>query len=70
MSPERIEQEIIFHAIVDGINTFVREILVPRCPALKPIWDEPPPFDLDRLKYEVAATIAANWAVSKFAEEE
>jgi hypothetical protein len=65
----RVEQEVIGHAIVDAINTYVREVLVPRCPPLAAVWDGPDDRELDRLKYEVAATFAAKWAVSRFHDE-
>jgi hypothetical protein len=62
----RIEQEIIGHAIVDAINAYVREVLVPRCPPLEAVWDSPDAQELIRLKYQVAATFAAKWAESQF----
>ena len=65
MREVRVEQEVIGHAIVDAINTYIREVLVPRCPGLGAVWDGPDEKELDRLKYEVAATFAAKWAVSQ-----
>ena len=60
----RVEEEIIGHAIVDAINTFVREVLVPRCPELEVVEDGLG-SEVMRLKYEVAARFAAKWAVSQ-----
>jgi hypothetical protein len=65
MREVRIEEEIIGHAIVDSINNYVREVLVPRCPELGVVWDGPESTELLRLKYEVAATFAARWAVTQ-----
>lgn len=64
MREVRIDEEIIGHAIVDALNTYLREVLIPRCPALEAVWDGPDDKELDRLKYAVAATFAAKWAVS------
>jgi hypothetical protein len=65
MREVRIEEEIIGHAIVDAINTYVSGVLIPRCPSLEGVWDGPDAEELDRLKYQVAATFAAKWAVSQ-----
>ena len=69
MREVRVEKEVIGHAIVDAINTYIREVLVPRCPELKAVWDGPEDKELDRLKYEVAATFAAKWAVSQVSDD-
>jgi hypothetical protein len=61
----RVAEEVIGHAIVDAINTYIREVLVPRCPPLEEVWDGPDEKELDRLKYEIAAKFAAIWAVSQ-----
>lgn len=65
----RVEEKVIGEAIVDAIKTYIREVLVPRCPALGVVWDGPEDKELDRLKYEVAATFAAKWAVSQVNDE-
>jgi hypothetical protein len=64
MREVRLEPEVAGHAIVDAINVFVRDVLAPRCPPLAELWDGPDGKELDRLKYEVAATVAGRWAVS------
>jgi hypothetical protein len=64
MREVQIDREVIGHAIVDAINAYVREVLVPRCPELEAVWDGPDDKELDRLKYEAAETFAAKWAVS------
>jgi hypothetical protein len=69
MREVRTDPEIVGHAIVDGINEFVRAVLVPRCPALAELWYGPNAEELDRLKYEVAAAMAAKWAVAPFNEK-
>lgn len=69
MREVRVEKEVIGHAIVDAINTYIREVLVPRCPELEAVWDGPEDKELDRLKYEVAATFAAKWAVSQVSDD-
>lgn len=68
MREVRVEEEIIGHAIVDAINTFAA-IMIERCPPLDAVWNGPGQEELDRLKYEVAATFAAKWAVSHFSDE-
>ena len=68
MREVRVEEEVIGHAIVDALNTYIREVLVPRCPELEAVWDGPDQKELDRLKYEVAATFAAKWAVSQVSD--
>ncbi len=62
----RVEQEIIGHAIADAINYFIREVLIPRCLELDVVWFGPESEELTRLKYEVAASFSAKWAVSLF----
>lgn len=64
MRAERITPELLSHAIVDGINSFVREVLTPRCPPLGNAWNGVGSEELDRLKYEIARTVAEKWAVS------
>lgn len=64
MREVRSDPEVVEHAIVDAINAFIREVLAPRCPPLAELWDGPDGMELDRLKYEVAGAVAANWAVS------
>jgi hypothetical protein len=49
---------------VDGINNFIREVLISRCPPLTDIWEGAEAKDLDRLKYELARRVAAKWAVA------
>jgi hypothetical protein len=69
MREVRTDPEIVGHAISDGINRFIREVLVPRCPALAELWYGPNSKELLRLKYEVAAAVAAQWAVVQINEE-
>jgi hypothetical protein len=61
MREVRSDPEVLVHAVVDGINVFVRDVLLPRCPALKEILRDE---DILRRKYEVAKTIAGWKAVS------
>ncbi len=68
MREVRIDEEVIGHAIVDAINAFVREALVPRCPELEAV-DDGLGSEVMRLKYEVAARFAAKWAVSQVSDE-
>jgi hypothetical protein len=63
------DSEIVGHAIVDGINVFIRDVLAPRCPALVELWSGPEDKELDRLKYEVATAVAARWTVSRINDE-
>ena len=65
MREVRTNPEVVSHAIVDAINHFVRNVLVPRCPPLDVVWHGPGCGELDRLKYAVAAEFAAKWAVSR-----
>ena len=61
----RSDVEVLVHAISDGINAYVRDVLIPRGVADKAAWDAAgADGDLTRLKYEVAAAVAAQWAVS------
>ena len=60
----RVEQEVIGHAIVDAINTYIRDVLIPRCPPLEAVWDESEDTDLKKRKYEIASIFAAKWSVS------
>lgn len=59
----QMAQEILRHAIVSAINTYVRETLIPRCPPLKAVWDRPDDTELDRLKFKLAEQFAAKWAL-------
>lgn len=62
----RADPEVVGHAIVDWINVYVRDVLAPRCPALAALWEEGPAVaELNRLKYEVAAAVAARWTVTQ-----
>jgi hypothetical protein len=65
----RTNPEIVGHAIVDGINVFVRDVLAPRCPALAALWSGQEDQELHRLKYEVAVAVAAQWIVSQINDE-
>lgn len=65
MREVRTDSEVLGHAIVDGINVFIRDVLAPRCPALATLWNGPEDKELNRLKYEVAAATAARWAVAQ-----
>jgi hypothetical protein len=66
----RVEQEVIGYAIVDAINTYIRDVLIPRCPQLGVLWNKSDnQEELDRLKYEVADTFAAKWSVSQVNDE-
>jgi hypothetical protein len=57
--------EVLIHAISDGINVYVRDVLIPRGVMDKDTWDSSGPNDdLIRLKYEVAKAVANRWAVS------
>jgi hypothetical protein len=61
----RTDVEILVHAISDGINTYMQDVLIPRGVADKDAWDAAgADSDLIRLKYEVAAAVAARWVVS------
>ena len=60
----RTDQEVLVNAISDGINIYVRDVLIPRGVADKEAWNGAGIGDLTRLKYEVAATVAQMWAVS------
>jgi hypothetical protein len=64
----RVDQEIIGHAIVDALNAYIREVLIVHCPELAAVWNGPNEKELDRLKYEIAATVAAKWAVSQVSD--
>jgi hypothetical protein len=55
------DPEVLVFAITDAINLYVREVLIPRGIVSKDAWDDD---ELLRLKYEVADTVANNWAVS------
>ena len=69
MREVRTNPDIVSHAIVDAINYFVRNVLVPRCPHLDIVWNGPGSGELDQLKYTVAAEFAAKWAVSLVNDE-
>ena len=58
----RTDVEVLAHAIADGINVYIRDVLIPRGAVSKDAWTADD--DLTRLKYEVAAAVAENWAVS------
>ncbi len=65
----RTDGEVLIHAISDGINGYIAE-LIQRGIVDKDTWGAAGPnSDLIRLKYEVAARVAANWAVSWRNEE-
>lgn len=54
--------EVLVHAISDGINVYIRDVLIPRAVADEEAWDAAgADSDLIRLKYEVAATVAVSW---------
>jgi mRNA interferase MazF len=44
--------------IIDGINSFVRDVLIPRGKLDEQSWDDP---EMLRLKYEIAERIARTW---------
>ena len=69
MQEVRVEQEVIGHAIVDALNGYIREVLIPRCPELEAVWYGPEDRELDRLKYEIAAAVAAKWSMSQFSDQ-
>lgn len=69
MRAERLDPELVSHAVVDGINSFVREVLIPRCPPLAVIWDGSDSEELIRLKYEIAAAVAEEWSMVWINEE-
>jgi len=61
----RTDVEVLIHAISDGINIYIRDVLVPRGVANEAAWDTADADgDLTRLKYEVAAAVAKRWAGS------
>jgi hypothetical protein len=61
----RTDVEVLIHAISDGINVYIRDVLIPRGVVDKDTWNKADDTeDLIRLKYEVAAAVAAGWAVS------
>ncbi len=59
----RSAPEVVSMAIVDGINHFVRTVLIPRCPDLERILEGPEDAEILRLKNQMAATFAARWAI-------
>ena len=60
----RTDVEVLVHAISDGINAFMVE-LIERGLADKEAWNSAgPDSDLLRLKYEVAGSVAERWALS------
>src|SRR5262245_56716383 len=65
----RTDPGVLLHAIADGINVYVRDVLAPRCPAVAALWDGPAGEELARLKYEVAAAVATQWAESQVNDE-
>jgi hypothetical protein len=61
----RTDVEVLVHAISDGINAYVRDVLIPRGVVDKSVWASASTnSDLIRLKYEVASAVAGQWAVS------
>jgi hypothetical protein len=62
--------EVLVHAISDGINIYIRDVLIPRGVADKEAWGAAGvDSDLIRLKYEVAAKVAASWVESLCSED-
>jgi hypothetical protein len=55
MREVRSDPEVLVHAVVDGINVFLRDVLLPRCPGLEEILSDE---EVLRLKYDVAKTVA------------
>jgi hypothetical protein len=65
----RTDVEVLIHAISDGINGYIAE-LTQRGIVDEDAWGTAgADSDLIRLKYEVAAQVAARWAVSWRNEE-
>jgi hypothetical protein len=66
MREVRSDPEVLTNAVVDGINVFCRDVLIPRSPALKDIWcaDE-----ILRLQYQVAEAVAKSWTVCWIADD-
>ncbi len=61
----RTDVEVLIHVISDGINGYIRDVLIPRGVVDKEVWGAASAdSDLIRLKYEVAAAVAESWAVS------
>ena len=62
----RTDTEVLIHVISDGINVYIRDVLIPRGVVDEEAYHAGGGADDDlvRLKYEVAAAVAARWAVS------
>ncbi|QDU23267.1 hypothetical protein ETAA1_52610 [Urbifossiella limnaea] len=62
----RTDVEVLVHAISDGINSNIRDVLIPRGLVDPVVYDAGcgAEGDLTRLQYEVAAAVAESWAVS------
>lgn len=61
----RTDSEVVAHAISDAINEYMR-VLVDRGIVDREAWEAGSGIDgeLLRLKYEIAASVAAQWEVS------
>ena len=59
--------EVLEHAVIDGINIFVRDVLIPRglVDANRYHGDE----ELLRLKYAIAKKVAQSWETCHLNEE-
>ena len=62
MSRIELDSELVGHAISDAINTYVREVLIPRGVVAEDVWDADK--ELMNLKYEIAEKVAQKWKVS------
>jgi hypothetical protein len=65
----RPNAEILHAAIVDGINVYVREVLLAHRLLEQSRMDEWTGPDLDDLKHAIASRIAASWETCEVEEE-
>lgn len=61
--------EVLRHAVVDGINAFVREVLIPMLPSLDAVWNAETSANLLEAKYRIAEMVAENWRTSSFNDD-
>lgn len=61
----RTDVDVLVHAINDGINAYIRDVLIPRGLVDPAAWAAAgPDSDLLLSRYEVAAAVAKRWEVS------
>jgi hypothetical protein len=65
----RPNTEILHAAIVDGINVYLREVLLAQGILDQRRLDEWTGLDLDDLKHSIASRVAASWETCEVSEE-